>query len=48
MTDADLFGTDEGAISDAFILRVVRGLARIAGAALVTSPGSIALSFPRG
>jgi hypothetical protein len=48
LADAELFGTDEGALSDAFILRLVRGLARIAGAALVTSPGAIALSFPRG
>ncbi|MFL6749135.1 MAG: sensor histidine kinase, partial [Sphingomicrobium sp.] len=46
LNDAALFGAD---IQDprGFSLRLVRGLARIAGAQLVTSPGAVALNFPR-
>jgi His Kinase A (phospho-acceptor) domain len=45
-SDAGLFG---GGVQDAqgFSLRLVRGLARIAGAQLVTLPGAIALDFLR-
>jgi hypothetical protein len=45
VSDASLFGRD---LKDAqgFSLRLVRGLARIAGAQLVTLPGAIALDFP--
>jgi hypothetical protein len=45
-SDGSLFGAD---LQDmhGFSLRLVRGLARIAGARLVTMPAAIALEFPR-
>jgi hypothetical protein len=44
--DTTLFGADLQDIQG-FSLRLVRGLARIAGAQLVTLPAAIALDFPR-
>jgi hypothetical protein len=44
--EANLFGADLQDLQG-FSLRLVRGLARIAGAQLVALPGSIALDFPR-
>jgi hypothetical protein len=46
LSDTAVFGAD---VQDAqgFSLRLVRGLARIAGAQLVTLPGAIALNFRR-
>ncbi len=46
-TDTELFGRGEEALGDGFTLRLVRGLANIAGATLLVSPGDIALVFPR-
>jgi signal transduction histidine kinase len=45
--DASLFGAADDLSAQGFSLRLVRGLARIAGAELVTVPGAIALNFPR-
>jgi hypothetical protein len=46
MTDAELFDPASRPDAAAFPLRLVRGLARIAGGDLVTSPAGIALVFP--
>ena len=46
-SDSSLFGTADALGTPGFNLRLVRGLARIAGAELVTLPGMIALDFPR-
>ena len=46
MTDAELFDPSSRPDAVAFPLRLVRGLARIAGGDLVTSPAGIALVFP--
>jgi hypothetical protein len=47
LTDAQLFGSSDHTDAQAFCLRLVRGLARIAGVELVTLPDACVLSFPR-
>jgi signal transduction histidine kinase len=46
VSDANLFGADPQD-PQGFSLRLVRGLARIAGARLAIVPGALALDFPR-
>jgi hypothetical protein len=46
-TDEQLFGTAGQGLEQGFPLRLVRGLARIAGADLVASRNSLSLLFPR-
>jgi signal transduction histidine kinase len=46
-TDDQLFGSAEQGLEQGFSLRLVRGLARIAGADLSASRGSLTLVFPR-
>jgi hypothetical protein len=45
LSDEELLGTGGDALAEGFTLRLVRGLARIAGAELVVSADSIALRF---
>jgi signal transduction histidine kinase len=47
MSDASLLGGADVLNAQGFSLRLVRGLARIAGAELVTLAGALALNFPR-
>ncbi|HET9810838.1 MAG TPA: histidine kinase dimerization/phospho-acceptor domain-containing protein [Sphingomicrobium sp.] len=47
ISDELLFGSGDEPVADAFRLRLARGLARGAGADLLTSPDAIILSFPR-
>lgn len=47
LTDEDLFGANASFANNQVSLRLVRGLARITGAELVSSPDSISLSLPR-
>ncbi len=47
LSDDELFGTTDADEAQTFWLRLTRGLARIAGASLSTSPDSISLIFPR-
>jgi hypothetical protein len=46
LSDDQLIGS-ESSFEQGFSLRIVRGLARIAGAELTTPQGSISLLFPR-
>ena len=51
LSDAQLFedaakGLEAGPLSPGFSLRLVRGLARVAGGDLVTTPATLALAFP--
>lgn len=46
LTEAQLFGTGQDA-RGVFLLRLIRGLAGIAGADVVATPAAIALVFPR-
>ena len=46
-SDEQLFGSGGAAAEQGFSLRLVRGLARIAGSDLVSSRNSFALLFPR-
>ena len=46
-SDAQLFEARAGGLEDGFSLRLVRGLARIAGGDLVTSAAGFTLVFPR-
>ena len=45
--EEELFAAGDGTIAGAFFLRLVRGLARVAGADLTASASAIALIFPR-
>lgn len=47
LSDDDLLGIGGNALAEGFTLRLVRGLARIAGAELVIAPDSVALRFQR-
>ncbi|HEX6660895.1 MAG TPA: histidine kinase dimerization/phospho-acceptor domain-containing protein [Sphingomicrobium sp.] len=47
MSDEELFESQEPEVAQSFWLHLTRGLARIAGATLVASPDTIALTFPR-
>jgi hypothetical protein len=47
LSDDELFSAAEADIPQAFWLRLTRGLTQIAGATLVTSADTIALTFPR-
>jgi signal transduction histidine kinase len=47
LSDEQLFGAARSDDAQTFWLRLTRGLARIAGATLATTPDSIALIFPR-
>jgi signal transduction histidine kinase len=47
IADEDLFGTRGSSGGGEFALRLVRGLARIAGAELVSSPAAVSLVFKR-
>jgi len=47
MSDEELFESGEAEVTQSFWLHLTRGMARIAGATLVASPDSIALTFPR-
>ena len=47
MSEEDLFGTADDAMSAAFPLRLARGLAHAAGASLVASERRISLVFPK-
>lgn len=46
LSDAILFGAEAASGGDAFALRLIRGLARIAGGDLIASPAGLALVFP--
>ena len=47
MSDEELFESGEAEVTQSFWLHLTRGLARIAGATLLATPDSIALTFPR-
>jgi hypothetical protein len=47
LADDELLGIGDDSLTDGFTLRLVRGLARIAGAELVISPECVALRFQR-
>ena len=47
VTDAQLFNVRQEDVSNGSSLRLIRGLARIAGGDLVTSPAGFTLAFPR-
>ena len=46
VTDAQLFNVRQEDVSNGSSLRLIRGLARIAGGDLVTSPAGFTLVFP--
>lgn len=48
LSDEDLFGAAEAEVGQTFWLRLTRGLAQIAGANLIATTDSMALTFPRG